>query len=97
MLILYLGTYLFLYSLLCKCKWLYLYLIFYSYKHTNIPMYKQLNIQMPNYIFVSHIVDFSFLFVVWLPPKMEEGTGRKWGSEEAEKNKAHLIKKYALF
>lgn len=60
-------------------------------------MYKQLNIQMPNYIFVSLIVDFSFLFVVLQQPKVEEGTGRKWGSEEAEKKKAHLIKKYALF
>ena len=60
-------------------------------------MCKQVNMQMPNYIFVSLIVDFSFLFVVWLPPKMEEGTGRKWGREETEKKKAHLIKKYALF
>lgn len=60
-------------------------------------MCKQVNIQIPNYIFVSLIVDFYFPFVVWLPPKVEEGTGRKWGREEAEKNKAHLIKKYALF
>lgn len=60
-------------------------------------MCKQVNIQMPNYIFVSLIVDFSFHFVVWQPPKMEEGTGRKWGREETEKKKAHLIKKYALF
>lgn len=60
-------------------------------------MCKQVNIQMPNYIFVSLIVDFSFLFVVWVPPKVEEGTGRKWGREETEKKKAHLIKKYALF
>lgn len=60
-------------------------------------MCKQVNMQMSNYIFVSLIVDFSFLFVVWLPPKMEEGTGRKWGREETEKKKAHLIKKYALF
>ncbi len=60
-------------------------------------MCKQVNIQMSNCIFVSLIVDFSFLFVVWLPPKVEEGTGRKWGREETEKKKAHLIKKYALF
>lgn len=60
-------------------------------------MCKQVNIQMPNYILVSLIVDFYFLFVVWLPPKVEEGTGRKWGREETEKKKAHLIKKYALF
>lgn len=60
-------------------------------------MCKHANVQMSNYIFVSLIVDFSFPFVVWLPPKMEEGTGRKWGREEAEKKKAHLIKKYALF
>lgn len=60
-------------------------------------MCKQVNIQMPNYIFVSLIVDFYFPFVVWLPPKGEEGTGRKWGREETEKKKAHLIKKYALF
>lgn len=52
---------------------------------------------MSNYLFVSLIVDFYFPFVVWLPPKLEEGTGRKWGREEAEKKKAHLIKKYALF
>lgn len=42
-------------------------------------MYKQVNVQMSNYIFVSLIVDFYFLFVVWQQPKMEEGTGRKWG------------------
>ena len=60
-------------------------------------MYKQLNIQMPNYIFVSLIVDFSFPFVVLQQPKVEAGTGRQWGREETEKNKAHLIKKYALF
>ena len=52
---------------------------------------------MPNYIFVSLIVDFSFPFVVLQQPKVEEGTGRKWGREETEKKKAHLIKKYALF
>ena len=60
-------------------------------------MCKQVNIQMSNYIFVSLIVDSSFPFVVLQQPKVEEGTGKKWGSEEAEKNKAHLIKKYALF
>lgn len=52
---------------------------------------------MSNYLFVSLIVDFYFPFVVWQQPKMEEGTGRKWGREETEKKKAHLIKKYALF
>lgn len=79
------------------CKWLYVLLISYTYKHTNIPICKHANVQIHNCIFVSLIVDFYFPFVVWLPPKMEEGTGRKWGREETEKKKAHLIKKYALF